>query len=163
MNLEAAVEKAEDLDEIKDILDEEGFLCSAYLMLEEGEGPEVWNLAFYSEGKNEITAVEVTSEDATLGVTDAPLREDTGKISLEEVKVGAKEGLEKVKKVLEEEFGGSYKKLLFSLKSEGGRQEWRAVFVGKSLSIIVISLDAETGEVLEKEKKSMNRNGLFGS
>jgi len=162
MNLEDAVSEAKELEDIDEILSSGGFLCSAYLMIEKGKDPESWNLAFYSENENEITAVEVTESGPTIGVTDAPLREDTGEIKLEKVNTGADEALEKIKEVLEEEFSISYEKTLLTLKSGEDKQEWRAVFVGKSLSIVSIAIDADTGEVTEKERRSMSAGKSFG-
>ncbi|GEM_PF-1320856 len=161
MKLKEAVERAEKLDEIQDILSSGGFLCSAYFMLEKDEDPEGWNLAFYSEEKDEITAVEVTEDGTEVGVTDAPLHEETGRIRLEDVKIEAEDALESIREILDEEFSVSHEKILFTLKEEDGEHIWRAVFVGKSLSIVSVALDAETGEVVEKEKKSMGSGSSF--
>ncbi len=163
MKLEEAVDRARELEEVGDILEGGGFLCSAYIMLDRDEEGclDVWNLAFYSKKENEITAVEVSEDGAKLGVTDAPLREDTGEVKYRDLGVDAREGMEMAREVLENDFGVKYRKMLFSLKSEDGKQVWRAVFVGRGLSIITVSIDTETCEVLEKERKSMGK-GMFG-
>ncbi|MFP4116989.1 MAG: hypothetical protein ACLFQ8_03245 [Candidatus Aenigmatarchaeota archaeon] len=162
MNIAEAAEEAEKLDEIQKILSSDGFLCSAYFMVNKDKKPESWNLAFYSEEQKEITAVKVTEEGAEVGVTDAPLREDTGKIKLEEVDVSAEKGLERIKEVLEEEYSISYEKILFTLRSVDDGQEWRGVFVGENLSIVSIAVNTKTGEVTEKEKKSMSPGKSLG-
>jgi len=162
MNVEEAVDEAEKLEEVKEITSSGGFLCSAYFMAERDEEPDSWNLAFYSKEEDEITAVKVTENGAEVGVTDAPLREDTGQVKTEDLKVSAEEGLEKIKDVLQEEYSISYDKTLFTLRSTDDSQEWRAVFVGKSLKIVSIAVDTETGEVTEKEEKSMSPGKSFG-
>ncbi len=161
MKLDKAVKEAKKLDEVDEILSSGGFLCSAYILMEKDKELDEWNLAFYSKDKDEITAVKVKDSKAELGVTDSPLREDTGKIDVDKVKIGAKDALEKIKSTLEEEFSVSYEKILFTLKKDE-RQEWRAVFVGKSLSIVSIAVDTETGEVVEKERKSLGAGKSFG-
>lgn len=162
MKLVEAVEKAKELDSIRDIISSGGFLCSAYFIAEKDKKPENWNLAFYSKEDEEITAVEVTESGPELGVTDAPLREDTGEVVIEEVEFGAEKALEKAKKLLDEEFSISYDKVLFTLRKRDGEQEWNAVFVGKSLSIVSIALNSASGEVTQKERKSMNAGKSFG-
>ncbi len=162
MKIDKAVEKAKDLERVSEILDAGGFLCSAYLLLEKEEQPKKWNLAFYSKKRDEITSVEVEEEEVSIGVTDEPLRENTGKIELGKISIGTEEGIKKAKEVVDKDFNISYRKFLFSVKSEDERQVWRGVFVGKSLSIVTVSIDTETGEVLEKESKRIASGSSFG-
>ncbi|MFP4046062.1 MAG: hypothetical protein ACLFS3_03305, partial [Candidatus Aenigmatarchaeota archaeon] len=154
MKLDDALEEAKKLDEIKEILDGDGFFCSAFTTLEKDQDIDLWNLGFYSKGKDEITAVEVTEDGAELGVTDEPLRKNTKKVELDKVEVTGQGALDKAREKHEEEFGGRYAKILLALRDEDGYR-WDVVFVGGGTNLIVIKVSAEDGEIISTEKTSL--------
>lgn len=161
MKVDEAVEEVEKLEEVKDILDGEGFFCSAYLILDKGEEIKEWDLGFYSPEEDKITAVKVTDGGPEIGVTDKPLKKETHKLELDKVEVSAEEALEKAKEEMEEEYSKSYKKILFSLKMEGN-PVWSTTFVGSGLSIVSVDVDVGSGEVVKSEKSKVGGPSIGG-
>lgn len=159
MKLEDALQKANELGEIEEILDSGGYFCSAFVMLDRDEDIEMWNLGFYSEEDDEITAVEVTDEGAELGVTDKPIRKHTNEIKIGKVTTDAEEVLEKTKDFVDEEYGNPYKKILMSLKKKDEDFVWEIAFIGGGADIISVTVDAGDGEILDSEKTSLIRKG----
>lgn len=159
MKLKDAVEKAEELEKVTEILEGGGTFCSAFAILGKDEEVEEWELGFYSPERDEITAVKVTEEGPEVGVTDRPLHESGHAIELDEVEMGAQEALKKAKDIVEEEYGISYRRIFLSLKKEGDRQEWEGAFIGGGTSIVSVEIDAESGEVVDSERTSFVKTG----
>lgn len=158
MRLLEAQKRAEEEEEVKKIIEGGGFICSAFVMLGEGEDIEEWNLGFYSSDREEITAVKVVDDEVELGITDEPLRSTSTEIHPENAAVSARKALEMSKEVLDEEGGGSYKKILFSMKSGEDEDIWSAAFIG-GLKIFLVEIGSESGDVLKKEESRIGERG----
>lgn len=159
MKIVEAVEKARENEKVKEIIQSDYF-CSAFVILGKGEelSDKNWKLGFYSEEENEITSVEA-GETVKINETGEPLKKNTTELDIGKVKISAEEALEKAKTHMKEKFDSSYKKILFSLKTEEDEQICSATFVGSTLTIISVSIDSESGKIKSSKKESMMKEG----
>lgn len=154
MNLKEVVEEAKKLDDISKILDNNGYLCSIFTKIDAGKDIEQWNLGFYSEEQNEITAVEAT-DSLEIGVSDKPLNQDVTEKDIEKIEHSPEKVLDIAKNELEEVHDGTYKNILMSLKKNDEQQFWDVVFFTPQLAAVSVKIDTESNEVIECDKSNL--------
>lgn len=160
MKLKECLEKSAEKEEIKNILDKNGYLCSIFSFIKPSQNKiEKWELGYYLPNENKILPVEA-KKNISIGKKDKPLKKKTHRIFQEKIKISPEKILEEAKKVEKEEYNKKIQKILIALIGEDEKQVWKVSFVTSSFSIISIKINSENGKVIDKKEKSLMRKNI---
>ncbi len=154
-----ALEKVKEEKEIKDAVEEGYYLNAGIGVMDMKKGQlKRWIITFYNPDKEEVVQGIMKGEDEfNFKESAEPMDPSTKEINLDKVKLTAKEAVDKAKEELEDGSPG-VNQVLVNLKTKG-KETWEVNMIGKSLELHRVDLDAETGEVKEKETKTLVKEG----
>ena len=160
MQIEKAMENAEELPEIKSIIKEGGFLCSGYVILECKDEIKEWNLSYYNPKTKKMTQVKITNGGHEVSQPDDPLREKEYSTFQAKIKISGEKAIEIAEKHLE---STSCIKVILSLQKEDGREFWSVAFMSSLGQVKSVRIDVEDGKVLDSETTDLIRRKSFAS
>lgn len=153
MELKDAVARAEAIEDVKRLLEQGAFLCSAYGILKPDERVSGWTLSFYSPQTGNITPVDVSEGGCVVGEAGKPVREKTFTPFRGMPKVDVEEALQKARTK-----AGELKirpdKIIVSLQKDD-LEYWSITFLAGGGEALNVRIDAQSGEVLVAEKSNL--------
>ena len=157
VNFKEAFEKASEKKEVGELdYSKEYELTAAMAILK----PNIyitheWILMYYNKKENKTTQVVVTDEEVTVKNPEKPLKPSIKPLDLRKIKTNSDKMLEKSRKNFEQ-----YKKplsqLIINLTQEK-QPVWRFSFITKTLEVVTIEINAETGEVIGKKIQALTK------
>lgn len=154
-----ALEKVKEKKEIKDAVKEGYYLNAGIGVMDMTKGElKRWIITFYNPDKEEVVQGIMKGKDefAFKGSAE-PMDPSTKEIDLDKIKITAKEAVDKAKEELEDE-SPAVNQILVNLKTKG-KETWEVNIIGKSLTLHTVDLDAETGEIKNKETRTLVKEG----
>ncbi len=114
-----------------------------------------WIFMYYNGKENKTTQVVVTEQGVEVKNPEQPLKPSTVALDLSKVKTNSDN---MIKKAVDE--FKKYKKPLSQVIINLTQEEkpvWRFSFITKSLEVVTIKINAETGEVLDKKIQALTK------
>lgn len=158
MLLKKAFEKAKESQEIKEKCIDNNYNLTAAMSILKSSSYKVegWTLIYYNEKKHKTMQVIIKENEKMFEIKEPeePLKPSTKKLELKKIKTNSDKMLEKAKKQFLE-FHKPLSQIIINLSQNQGVPTWRFSFITKTLELVTVEINAETGEIMKKEKQKL--------
>ncbi len=161
MELKDALKKVEDDKVLKDRLKGKS-LCSALSFLKGWEIP-VWELNYYDPSTHKIMQIAVDTKIHIKSEGDPFKDADIPAVDMSVIKISAKKALETGKKYYEDKYKSHEIQRIFFALHAGKEQYWSISVITKYLSLVIINIDAKSGEVISAKESHIFHKGSKAS
>lgn len=161
MDLKDAEKEAEKDENINEIIEKGGYLCSAYTFVKRDEEIGGWNLNYYDPAEKNTTNISINEKGSETGFAQEPFRrKPPQKLDIDEVEISSDKALEIADKEEKQKYGKPVEKILLSLQKSTKGEVWKITFITKVLSIILVEIDAGTGEIIKSKMSYLFKPGV---
>ena len=154
MILKDALKKAIENEKIKSYCEDNGYCLTAAMSmpLPGTYDTKSWILIYYNKEKNRTIQVTVTDK-LEIKDPEEPLKPSKEELKIESIKVNSNKALKKARNKFTE-FGKPLSQVIINLM-QNEIPFWRFSFITKSIEVITIEINSETGEITRSEIQSL--------
>ena len=156
MKIQKIIKNLKQVEDIKKIIKNGGFLISALSIINPENKTDEWNIGFYDPNTKKITEIHVNKNNVKIEKPDNPIREISEGPDENKIKISSEKALEIANKDFEK-YKTKAKKIIISFQLKE-KEIWNITFISNFGTLINVEIDAENGNVLNSEKKSLFEN-----
>ena len=137
------IKKSQEFKEWKD-KHSKAYLCGAFL-------DKNWQIDFYDPNTDKITTFHIDNkvlfEEGEVFKSKHKIKE----LNLNKVKIDLEKALDIIKKLIDEKYNHQEETNKIIILQHLDRQVWNITYVMRSLSILNVKIDAETGKIIHED------------